>query len=157
MVYWDIASAERFARSAFGDLQNPKDGELLVRHTERVVAYLEPYDFAEGVYATAWLHDVVEDTFLTLTDVEVHFGTAVAEAVDAITHRPGEPREQYWSRVAENEWALKVKLLGDVVDNTDPVRRSKLDEATRARLDAKYLALYRALVPMTLGLDEDVW
>jgi (p)ppGpp synthase/HD superfamily hydrolase len=42
--------------------------------------------------ATAWLHDVVEDTPTTLNDVEREFGNVVAQLVDELTDvsRPGD-------------------------------------------------------------------
>src|SRR5262249_6200576 len=42
--------------------------------------------------AAAWLHDVVEDTPVTLDDVEKEFGAAVARLVDGLTDvsRPGD-------------------------------------------------------------------
>jgi hypothetical protein len=149
----ELEEAEKFARDAFGGLRNPKDGELAILHTERVVANLLPYDLDNNVIVVAWLHDVVEDTSTTLRAIRLAFGPAIARAVDAITHRPGEPREDYWVRIGHNRWSLEVKLLGDVVDNTDPDRRDRLDAATRIRLDSKYLALYRALLPYTRWYD----
>lgn len=47
----------------------------------------------------AILHDVVEDTDITLDDISYRFGEVIADAVDAITHRKNEPREEYYTRV----------------------------------------------------------
>lgn len=88
--------------------------------------------------AVALLHDVVEDSAWTLQDLAGWmFPRAVIDAVDAITHRPHEPRDAYYARVKANPLALTVKLA-DIASNTDPVRMAALDEATRHRLTAKY-------------------
>jgi (p)ppGpp synthase/HD superfamily hydrolase len=92
----------------------------------------------------AWLHDVVEDTPTTLTEVEVTFGSQVAAAVDAITHRSGEPSLDYYARVKSNPLALTVKAA-DLADNTDPSRLELLPPDVRARLEAKYAVARREL------------
>ena len=43
--------------------------------------------------AAAWLHDVVEDTSVTLHDVREAFGGRVARLVDCVTDEPGENRK----------------------------------------------------------------
>lgn len=58
----------------------------------------------------AYLHDVVEDTEATLEDIEKFFGKEVADAVDAITKRPEEPRLDYLVRCMDNPIAKFVKL-----------------------------------------------
>jgi hypothetical protein len=85
----------------------------------------------------AWLHDVVEDTDVTLDEIDRDFGRRIADAVDAITRRDGEG-DRYYRRVAANPIARLVKVH-DIADNTAPERTAKLDPATRDRLAAKYL------------------
>ncbi|HET6849860.1 MAG TPA: hypothetical protein VFH74_13420 [Gaiellales bacterium] len=88
--------------------------------------------------AIAYLHDVVEDTEWTLLNLlNQNVPTFVVDAVAAITHRPNEPRDDYYARVKANRLALAVKLA-DIESNTDPIRMSWLDEATRDRLTRKY-------------------
>ncbi|WP_249051518.1 hypothetical protein [Cellulomonas fimi] len=94
--------------------------------------------------AVAWLHDVVEDTPTTLEDVEVAFGSVVAAAVDAMTHRPGEPRLDYYAMVRANSLVLTVKTA-DLADNTDPIRLAALPPELGARLEAKYAVVRREL------------
>lgn len=96
-------------------------------------------------YAVAWLHDVVEDTPVTIDDLRAHgLPEAVIEAVDAISHRLGEPRRDYYARVRANPLALRVKLA-DLDSNTDPGRLALLDGETRARLAIKYAIAREAL------------
>lgn len=45
----------------------------------------------------AWLHDVVEDTDVTLKDIGDDFGSLVRDAVDAITCTPGEASTDYYA------------------------------------------------------------
>jgi hypothetical protein len=93
----------------------------------------------EGI-VVAWLHDTLEDTsdpFDVLSVIRDSFPAEIAEAVVAITHRQGEPRDVYYIRVKANPIALRVKLH-DIASNTDPKRTALLDEPTRRRLALKY-------------------
>lgn len=113
--------------------QVDKSGAPYIGHVARVAACVEGRD----EIVVALLHDVVEDTEVTLSDLAAVFPDDIIEAVDAITHRPGEPREHYYRRVAKNALARRVKLA-DIADNSSPQRMSLLDSATRARLEKKY-------------------
>ncbi len=132
--------AEALARRAH-EGQTDKSGRPYIGHPARVAARVHGDELLEAV---AWLHDVVEDTDVTLADLEATFPPPVAAAVDAITQRPGESREQYYERVRANPSALRVKLA-DIDDNTDPGRLSQLDKATQDRLMAKYATARAAL------------
>lgn len=142
-------NAETVARSAHGSSLNKHDGEPYIHHVERVVAHLARLGADEVTLAVAWLHDVVEDTHVTLDEIRLHFGDEVAAAVDAITHRRNEPRVDYYERVGRNRTALMVKMA-DGGDNTDPARKANLDPATRERLDRKYAIQARHLLAWAL-------
>ena len=58
----------------------------------------------------ALLHDVVEDTDVTLDDLRKDFPEEVVEAVRLLTHLDGVPDEEYLLAIRENPIALKVKL-----------------------------------------------
>ena len=67
--------------------QSDKASLAYIEHPRRVVGHLVAPSPAEAT--VAWLHDVVEDTGVTLDEVEQEFGTQVAAAVDAMSHRVG--------------------------------------------------------------------
>ena len=59
----------------------------------------------------ALLHDVVEDTSVTLDDLRDRgYSDEVVAAVDILTRRSGEPYSTYIERVSTNELARRVKL-----------------------------------------------
>lgn len=91
--------------------------------------------FPEDYPVVACLHDVVEDTSVTLERIKEQFGERVAEAVDAITHRKGEEYETYLGRVDAHTIARWVKWQ-DLTDNLSRLRT--LDKETRERLMMKY-------------------
>ena len=122
--------------------QTDKLGAPYVHHVLRVAAAVR--DEGPAYEVTAALHDAVEDTPLTLAAVRERFGDEVADAVDAMTKRPGEDyAASYLPRVAANRIARVVKAA----DSADNLGRIGLltDPAVRARLRARYEAVLDAL------------
>ena len=92
-----------------------------------------PYHLAEQMpdeYTTcvALLHDVVEDTDVTLEELKATFPAEVIEAVAVMTHGKDEPYLDYVRRVSKNPMAKIVKLA-DLRHNTDQTRMENADEA----------------------------
>ena len=82
----------------------------------------------------AVLHDVVEDTAVTLDELRAEgFPASVLEAVDALTKREGEDYEAFIRRVAPNPIAREVKLA-DLRDNSDLSRIAEPTERDRERI-----------------------
>jgi (p)ppGpp synthase/HD superfamily hydrolase len=63
-----------------------------------------------------FLHDVVEDTSVPLSEIREEFGEEVAAAVDAISQRKHETRREYMDRCLKHPIAARVKLA-DIDDN----------------------------------------
>lgn len=87
--------------------------------------------------AVGWLHDVVEDTEVTVAQIEEVFGPDIAAAVDAVSKRRGEHVDDYYARVLANEWAYAVKIA-DVADNSKEDRLEYLPHELADRLRKKY-------------------
>ena len=125
--------AEAIARAVHRG-QVDKAGRPYAEHPARVAARLAGDDVTVSV---AWLHDVVEDTEMSLLELAEEFPVEVVRAVDAMTRRAGESPERYYARVRADPLALRVKLA-DVADNSDPARLAGLDTEVRERLTRKY-------------------
>lgn len=121
--------------------QLDKSGRPYIGHPLRVMGALR----GEHERMTAVLHDVVEDTSVTLADLtEAGCPPEVLDAVAAISKQPGEDQSAYLARVAANPIALAVKRA-DIADNMSPDRMARLDTATQDRLRAKYESALRQL------------
>lgn len=95
--------------------QKDKGGAEYIHHPVYVASLVK----GEAEKAVALLHDVVEDTAVTLEKLEeLGFSLEIREAVDCITKRFGEPYEVYISRVIRNPLALSVKIA-DMAHNSD--------------------------------------
>lgn len=103
-----------------------------------------PFHLAEQMtdeYTTcvALLHDVVEDTDVTLEALSAVFPAEVVEAVALLTHRPGDDYLQYAAAIRENPIARAVKLA-DIAHNSDTTRLETTADnlAAQKRLHEKY-------------------
>lgn len=64
-------------------------------HLEEVENVLIRFDHCSfRMRAAAWLHDTVEKSDVTMSDINREFSGFVASAVDAVTSAPGQSREQ---------------------------------------------------------------
>ena len=85
-----------------------------------------PYHLAEQMddeisCTVALLHDVVEDTHLTLSDLEQIFPTQVVEIVRLLTHDEGIDYFDYIRKIKTDSIATKVKLE-DLKHNSNEAR-----------------------------------
>ena len=123
--------------------QTDKVGNPYILHVIRVWLACQRQGHGPAVECAAILHDVVEDTEVTLSDIEMAFGVEVRDAVDALTKREGETLDGYLARVAGNPIARIVKHA-DSTDNYQRITHTE-DEATRERLSQKYLRVFAYL------------
>jgi len=92
----------------------------------------------------AVLHDVVEDSTLTLKDLrEQGFPAHIIEGVDALTRRDGEAYEDAIERAAGHGLARKVKL-SDLESNLDVRRLTQVTAADIGRLE-RYTKAWKRL------------
>lgn len=118
--------------------QTDKVGEPYIEHPARVAQAVLDATGDEYATAVAWLHDVVEDTDVTLEDLyDLGYPPEILDAVNAISKRKGEKFTDYYERVKANDLALVVKWH-DVADNSNPARLARVAPDTRDRLRAKY-------------------
>jgi len=117
---------ELAAREHAGDTD--KAGEPYLYHPLRLMfSVSKPFEKMAAV-----LHDIVEDTAITLNDLRaMDFPEEVVTAVDALTKRDGEGRMDAAKRAAANDIALIVKLA-DVTDNMD---LSRIENPTEKDFD----------------------
>jgi len=78
-----------------------------VHHLDAVVALLQPY--GEKARVVGYLHDVVEDTAATVSDVQERFGDLVARCVSLLTDAPGANRKERKAKT----YAAMAQVTGD--------------------------------------------
>lgn len=112
------------------DGQVDKGGNPYILHPLRVMMNCE----SEAAKICAVLHDVVEDTNISLADLKSQgFGDEIIAALDCLTKRKGESYDDFISRVLPNELACRVKFA-DLIDNMDLTRIPNPSEEDEARV-----------------------
>jgi (p)ppGpp synthase/HD superfamily hydrolase len=107
-----LEKAIEIALNAHGG-QLDKSGEAYVLHPLRVMLSLS--DETDRICAV--LHDVVEDSDMTLSDLKtLGFSREVVDTVGLLTRRRNESYDDYISRVLLSDRAARIKLM-DLKDN----------------------------------------
>ena len=120
--------------------QVDKSGMPYVLHPFYVANCVED----ELATCVALLHDVVEDTSLTLDDLAQRGMPAqVVEAVELLTHKRGVPYREYVAAIKNNALARVVKLA-DLSHNMDLGRLDAVTPADEERAE-KYRAAWEFL------------
>lgn len=104
-----------------------------------------PYHLAEQMpdeisVCVALLHDVVEDSDITLDKLKQEFPAEVTDAVCLLTHKKGEDYFDYVRDIRKNPVAVRVKLA-DLAHNADETRFAgcrKISPELLARRREKY-------------------
>lgn len=104
----------------------------------------------EKAVITALLHDVAEDTDITIDDLAREgFHADILTALTLLTHNPSEEYMDYISRLSTCPLARKVKLA-DLRHNSDVTRLDAIDEKTARRLE-KYRRAIQLLEAVERG------
>ncbi|MDO9088129.1 MAG: hypothetical protein Q7U53_18120 [Anaerolineaceae bacterium] len=83
----------------------------------------------------ALLHDVVEDSDITFSDLQKRgFSDQVIDALKLLVHDDSTPYLEYVAAIKSNELARKVKLF-DLVHNSDITRLNSVDASVKERLE----------------------
>jgi (p)ppGpp synthase/HD superfamily hydrolase len=145
-----IHQAENVARHAHAGVYR-RCGEAYIEHPRRVAEDLAAAGLPAEVVAAAWLHDVVEDTDITLAELALIFPAAVVDIVDSVTHRDGEDYlTQSVPRAAAHPGGRYVKLA-DNADNSRPDQLAVFPVCSRVRRERKYLDARHVLLAAVYG------
>lgn len=141
-----LAQAKEIAGQAHAG-QTDKGGHPYIGHPLRVSAACTE----TPAKVAALLHDVVEDTPITLGDLRTAgFPDDIVSAIDLLTHRKGVPYERYVAQIAEDPIARMVKI-SDLTDNLDV---SRLGHEPTEKDEAR-LSKYRHALQMLEGKGSE--
>jgi (p)ppGpp synthase/HD superfamily hydrolase len=133
-----LSTAIKIAVNAH-DGQFDKGGNAYILHPLTVMHYLNSDD--EELQAIAVLHDVVEDSDVTLVELFAQgMSVRVIHALRALTKQRGQTQEEYLNGILASEDAMKVKLA-DLRHNTDIRRLKGVTEKDIRRVE-KYHNMY---------------
>jgi GTP pyrophosphokinase len=158
-----IQEAYEFARAHHAD-QVRRSGEDFILHPLGVAHILADMQMDETTLAAALLHDVVEDTDITLEDIRSRFGQEVAEIIDGVTkldrlsfnNREEEQAENFRKMFVAMAKDIRVIIikLADRLDNMKTI--GHLSEERQREKARETLDIYAPLAHR-LGISQLKW
>jgi (p)ppGpp synthase/HD superfamily hydrolase len=148
-----VQRARAFAAEAYGS-------ESELEHPDEVAALVAQAGGDEDLQAAAYLHDLVEDTDVELSEVEAQFGPRVAELVTAMTEDESigdyaERKEEARSRACDAGRDAALLFVADKLSNVRRMRRGdKEPEPRKLTHYARTLATMSAAYPDLPLLDD---
>ncbi len=144
--------------------QRRLSGEPYITHSIAVAQIVADLGLDATSVVAALLHDVVEDTAVTVAEIESEFGSVVAEIVDGVTKLD---RLKFSSREAQqaatvrkmlvamaNDWRVLVIKLADRLHNMRTL--SVMPDWKQRRIAQQTLDIYAPLAHR-LGIQEIKW
>ena len=107
-----LARAYRFSERAHAG-QTRRNGDPFVTHCVEVAKILADLQLDSVTVASGLIHDVVEDTAVTVEDVEREFGREIAQIVDGLTKIGHLPLTSTQERQVENYRKLLLSIAKD--------------------------------------------
>jgi (p)ppGpp synthase/HD superfamily hydrolase len=144
------------------DQRRKYTGDPYIVHPISVATIVASTGGSPEMVAAAYLHDVVEDTPVTLAEIESEFGPAVASLVEQLTDVSvlsdgnravrKEIDRQHSARATPEGQTIK---LADLIDNSDTITR--YDPGFAVRYMREKRALLEVMVDGNPALRERAW
>ncbi|GIO24540.1 HD domain-containing protein [Oceanobacillus sp. J11TS1] len=113
--------AKAFATKAHEGQVRKNSNEPYITHPIRVAERLEKAGYSDDLISAGYLHDVVEDTSVSLKDIEQQFGKEVADLVASHTE---DKSKSWWERktatvnhLQNAPKEVKYLIIADKLDN----------------------------------------
>lgn len=127
------------------------DVEYIV-HPEQVVGVLREFGFVgDDIISAGYLHDVLEDTKVTYTDLVAYFDVGIAALVQAVTNEPGpnrrERHERTYPKIREHgSLAVALKLADRIANVRASIRGAGSNAKSKLKMYRGEYPQFRAML-----------
>jgi (p)ppGpp synthase/HD superfamily hydrolase len=153
-----VVKAEQLARAAHQGQFRKYTGEPYIVHPEAVANIVATVTDDPVMLAAAWLHDVVEDTNVTIDMIEAGFGPEIASVVSDVTNitKKSDGNRQYRKGMEKQHLAgaspkAKTVKLADILHNVPDIIKNDPGFART------YVAEKQAVLEVLVGGDEGLY
>ena len=116
-----VEKADQLAERAHEGQTRKESNKPYISHPRAVADILKEYGFADEVVAAALVHDVVEDTAVSIDEIRRELGEEVAHLVEAVTYDDSlsweEKRHKYIEAVRQAPEGAKAISIADKIHN----------------------------------------
>jgi GTP pyrophosphokinase len=158
-----VEKAYRFAEKSH-EGQYRKSGDPYIEHPVAVATILAELELDPDTLSAALLHDVIEDTTLTIADIRAEFGDQIAEVIDGLTkldrfkfasaeEQQAESMRKMLIAMASDVRVILIKLA-DRLHNMQTI--SALPAARRREIATETLEIYGPLAHR-FGISQIRW
>lgn len=131
MIYTQLTNKAMRTAYAAHHGQTDKGGQPYIFHPIHLAEQMDD----EVSTCAALLHDVAEDTSVTIEELEAEFPAEVTEALRLLTYEKGTDYYAYVRALKDNPVARKVKLA-DLAHNSDETRLAGCGSVSPEKLAA---------------------
>lgn len=152
--------AAKYAKQAHESIGQVRKytNEPYIVHPRAVAEIVASVTDDQNMIAAAWLHDVVEDTPVTLAEITSEFGDDIGRLVDGLTNKSRPEDGNRATRIAmdrrntsEKDARTKTIKLADLIDNLSGIVAEAPNFAKR------YLAEKEQLLAVLKEGHQELW
>ena len=154
-----VLLARTFASRAHKEQVRKYTGEPYIEHPIAVAEIVRKHNGSKEMIAAALLHDVVEDTDVTLDEVRQEFGNAVANLVDDLTDisKP-EDGNRATRKAMDRDHTAQARAAAMVIKAADLINNTESITEHDPKFAKVYLKEKRALLDVMFKIKHmDIW